>query len=150
MTSPTWRYSLLGPLLLCAISNLIGCTGQGADEAATVVLKPTDAAYLEAAAQEISQSLPSKINKHTEIMSVTAVPSGLRYDIRMIHMPAHTVDHKTLRVAQVQIGERSCADDKERLELDSGVAMHYVVHGMEEDPAGRFFISDRFCAGRDL
>ena len=81
-------------------------------------------------------------------MSVKAIPYGLRYNIRMIHMPAHTVDHNTLKSAKLQIAERSCGDDKERLDMDAGVAMHYVVHGMEARSAGRFFISDVFCEAR--
>lgn len=127
---------------------LVACSTEQSGDTPEVVLRPTDAAYLEAAVAARSQSLPSKINKHTEIMSITAIPSGLRYNIRMIHMPAHTVDHQTLRVAQVQIAERSCGDEIERSELDAGVAMHYVVHGMEKDTAGRFFISDVYCRGK--
>lgn len=135
---------------LTLLSFLMGCGGQESDGKAAVPPKPTDAAYLEAVVTAISQTLPTKINKYTEIMSVSAIPSGLRYNIRMIHMPAHTVDHKTLRVAQHQIAERSCGDERERLELDAGVALHYVVHGMEAESAGRFFISDVFCKARGL
>jgi len=135
-------------LALSALLSVLACGTGESVETPEVVLKPTDAAYLEAAVMERSLSLPSKINKHTEIMSVTAIPAGLRYNIRMIHMPAHTVDHQALRVAQVQIAERSCGDERERLELDAGVAMHYVVHGMEKNTAGRFFISDVYCRGR--
>ena len=134
-------------LALLVLPCLVACGG-ASDGSKPPALKPTDAAYLEALVLELSRTLPSKINKYTEIMSVKAIPYGLRYNIRMIHMPAHTVDHNTLKSAKLQIAERSCGDDKERLDMDAGVAMHYVVHGMEARSAGRFFISDVFCKAR--
>ena len=138
---------LRSPLIVLVLPCLVACGG-ASDGSKAPVLKPTDAAYLEAVVLELSRTLPSKINKYTEIMSVKAVPQGLRYNIRMIHMPAHTVDHNTLKSAKLQIAERSCGDDKERLDMDAGVAMHYVVHGMEARSAGRFFVSDVFCEAR--
>lgn len=134
-----------GPWVLCAIvfAGLLGCDGY--DSEPTVELKPTDRAYLEGLAAELRATLPSKIDKYSEITGVSVVPSGLRYTLRMIHMPAHTVDHGRIKSARVNITERSCNDDKERYELEAGIARHYIVHGMEDLPAGRFFISDAAC-----
>ena len=134
-----------GPWVLCAIvfAGLLGCDGY--DGEPTVELKPTDHAYLEGLAAELTATLPSKIDKYSEITGVSVVPSGLRYTLRMIHMPAHTVDHGRIKSARVNITERSCNDDKERHELEAGIARHYIVHGMEDLPAGRFFISDAAC-----
>ena len=134
-----------GPWLLCALVfvGVLGC--DGSDSEPTVELKPTDRAYLEGLAAELTATLPSKIDKYTEITGVSVMPYGLRYTLRMVHMPAHTVDHGTIKSARVSITERSCNDDKERYELEAGIARHYIVHGMEDLPAGRFFISDVSC-----
>ncbi|MGD2007360.1 MAG: hypothetical protein PVJ95_03730 [Cellvibrionales bacterium] len=113
-----------------------------------MAMKPTDAAYLLAAVAKKNLTLPAKINKQTEITGVSAIPSGYRYEVRMIHMPAHTVDHTRLKTAEVQIAERSCSDEQDRFEMDSGVAMHYVVRGMDSGVAGRFFVSDVYCKSR--
>ena len=140
-------YARLHALALMLVTLLlIGCGSDNADEA--VLLKPTDAAYLLAAVAEKSLTLPAKINKQTEITGVSAIPRGYRYEVRMIHMPAHTVDHNRLKTAEVQIAERSCTDEQDRLELDAGVSMHYVVRGMDQGVAGRFFVSDVYCRSR--
>ena len=131
--------------VLCAwvLVGLFGCESSTSEP--TVELKPTDRAYLEALVAEQILTLPSKIDKYTELTGVSVIPSGLRYKLRMIHMPAHTVDHGTLKTTRVNITQKSCSDDKERFELEAGVARHYVVYGMEDLPAGRFFVSDAAC-----
>ncbi|WP_435213749.1 hypothetical protein ACMAY6_01240 [Luminiphilus sp. nBUS_16] len=131
--------------VLCAwvLVGLFGCESSTSEP--TVELKPTDRAYLEALVAEQILTLPSKIDKYTELTGVSAIPSGLRYKLRMIHMPAHTVDHGTLKTTRVNITQKSCSDAKERFELEAGVARHYVVYGMEDLPAGRFFVSDAAC-----
>ena len=133
------------PRALCAfvLASVLGCEGSGGKP--TVELKPTDRAYLEALVAELIPTLPSKIDKYTEVTGVSVMPLGLRYELRMIHMPAHTVDHGTLKAARVNITQKSCSDDKERFELESGVDHHYIVHGMKDLPAGRFFVSDASC-----
>ena len=134
-----------GRWVLCVFVFLgvLGCDGSESEP--TVELKPTDRAYLEGLAAELTATLPSKIDKYTEITGVSVVPYGLRYTLRMVHMPAHTVDHGAIKSARVSITERSCNDDRERYELEAGIARHYIVHGMEDLPAGRFFISDVSC-----
>ena len=131
--------------VLCAwlLVGLFGCESSTSEPA--VELKPTDRAYLEALVAEQILTLPSKIDKYTELTGVSVIPSGLRYKLRMIHMPAHTVDHGTLKTTRVNITQKSCNDAKERFELEAGVARHYVVYGMEDLPAGRFFVSDAAC-----
>ena len=131
--------------VLCAwlLVGLFGCESSTSEPA--VELTPTDRAYLEALVAEQILTLPSKIDKYTELTGVSVIPSGLRYKLRMIHMPAHTVDHGTLKTTRVNITQKSCSDDKERFELEAGVARHYVVYGMEDLPAGRFFVSDAAC-----
>lgn len=132
-------------MAVCAslFAGLLGCNESSSE--ASVELKPTDRAYLEGLVSELMPTLPSKIDKYSEITGVSVIPSGLRYDLRMIHMPAHTVDHGTLKSARMNLAERSCNDGKERFELEAGVSWHYIVHGMEDLPAGRFFISDAAC-----
>ena len=131
--------------VLCAwlLVGLFGCESSTSEPA--VELKPTDRAYLEALVAEQILTLPSKIDKYTELTGVSVIPSGLRYKLRMIHMPAHTVDHGTLKTTRVNITQKSCSDAKERFELEAGVARHNVVYGMEDLPAGRFFVSDAAC-----
>ena len=131
--------------VLCALvlAGILCCESSTSEP--SVELKPTDRAYLKALVAELIPTLPSKVDKYTEITGVSVMPSGLRYELRMIHMPAHTVDHATLKTARVNITEKSCSDDKERFELEAGVDRHYVVHGMEYLPAGRFFVSDASC-----
>lgn len=131
--------------VLCAwaLFALFGCESSTSEP--TVELKPTDQAYLEALVAEQISTFPSKIDKYTELTGVSVIPSGLRYRLRMIHMPAHTVDHGTLKTARINITQKSCSDDKERFELEAGVTRHYVVYGMEDLPAGRFFVSAAAC-----
>ena len=106
--------------VLCAwlLVGLFGCESSTSEPA--VELKPTDRAYLEALVAEQILTLPSKIDKYTELTGVSVIPSGLRYKLRMIHMPAHTVDHGTLKTTRVNITQKSCTDDKERFELEAG------------------------------
>jgi hypothetical protein len=134
-----------GSRVLCSllIGGVLGCDSSTREP--TVELRPTDREYLEALVAELMPTLPSKIDKYTEVTDVSVVPSGLRYELRMVHMPAHTVDHGTLKTARVNITQKSCDDDKQRFELEAGVDHHYIVHGMEDLPAGRFFVSDASC-----
>ncbi len=133
-------------MLVFACPFLVACGA--ADSEQGVVIKPTDAAYLLAAVAKKNLTLPTKINKQTEITGVSVIPSGYRYEVRMTHMPADTVDHNRLKTAEVQIAERSCSDEQDRFEMDAGVAMHYVVRGMDSGVAGRFFVSDVYCKSR--
>ena len=140
------RRSLFSAALVAVLMGVLqGCDNSYAFMLGGPRLSSSDPQYMRKAVSSIQRSLPTKLNRITEVSDVAAVGRRMEYTVRMVHSPTRSVDHNQLRETQELVAEYNCRDRRARDAMDAGITMQYVVRGMDDGVAGRFAVSDSAC-----
>jgi hypothetical protein len=108
---------------------------------------PRSLQHLSKVAAEMNQSVPAMIDAETELLPITAEPSLLIYNYRLVNYSAAQIDPEKFREgARQRVMEGACSRPETRDEfLQYGVTLRYSYFDKDKKPIAAVDVTPKDC-----